>query len=70
MDTLVPKEVLAEHAVSLDELEKGQVCLGNLICNFLRSTEGKTRMGKIKNEDFKEEVVLHNLYVEFGSKIL
>jgi hypothetical protein len=34
LDRLVPKEVLAEHAVSLDELEKGQVCFRNLIYNF------------------------------------
>jgi hypothetical protein len=31
LDKLVSEEVLAELAVSLDDLEKGQVCLGNLI---------------------------------------
>jgi hypothetical protein len=46
LDRLVTKEVLAEHAVSVDELEKGQVCLGNLKCNFLEVLRGKTRMGK------------------------
>jgi hypothetical protein len=48
LDRLVSEEVLAEHAVSLDELEKGQVCLGNLICNFREVLRGKQGWVKLK----------------------
>ena len=37
LDRLVSKEVLAETNVSLDEVEKGQVCCDTLICLLVRN---------------------------------